>query len=611
MSNDCSATRRVAKNAAAASLPGGGWVAWSPARCAFCIVALTCLAYRGSFAGVFVCDDIFEIAQNPAIDQLWPPWRAMFRGYQMPARPLPYLSFAIDMAVWGRLYFGYHLTNLVVHVVAALALFDLARQTLLSPRLRDRFGLRANFLSLVIAVLWALHPLQTQAVTYVYQRIESMAGMFCLLSLAAFARAAATNWSRKWLCGAVMACAAAMACKENAVVLPVLLVLYDWLFTPADSPAAWRADVRRRRGLHCACFLTWLILAFVIWTQAGRYQEFNVGTARHSPLTYALTQPGVILHYLRLAFVPVGQCFDYGGWTGVATPRVANLPAYAAIVAAVGLTIRGAIRREPWAWLGLFFFGTLAPTSSVMPIEAFANEHRMYLPLAAVVAAVVLSVASLGTGLGAELGARFAGSRPGSRRRLARAGLLAAVAAAIVLALLTDRRNRVYRSQEALWADVLERDPGNYRGLSQHALIRQRGGDHRAAFDLAERALRSNPSGDIFSRLATHALADGDAAAAERLLRRGLERQRAALPPDDRAVLRTTANLAACLSVMGRVEEAAELCSGVIADMRRVLGAADVATQRAEQFIAAGLPTRGGNDQGTTETRDAEGRAAR
>ena len=76
-------------------------------------------------------------------------------------------------------------------------------------------------------------------------------------------------------------------------------------------------------------------------------------------------------------------------------------------------------------------------------------------------------------------------------------------------------------------------------------------------------------------------------------------------------MLRTTANLAACLSVMGRVEEAAELCSGVIADMRRVLGAADVATQRAEQFIAAGLPTRGGNDQGTTETRDAEGRAAR
>ncbi|MFM8707148.1 MAG: hypothetical protein ACKOHK_03425, partial [Planctomycetia bacterium] len=154
------------------------------------IIALTCLAYANSFKGDFVFDDIPEIAANPALDRLWPPWGPMFGG-ENPARPLPYFSFAVDRALWGGEPFGYHLTNLLVHVVAALALVDFTRLPLLSPRLRDRYRSQAVLLALVIAGLWAVHPLQTQAVAYVYQRIESLAGMFCLLALAAFARALA------------------------------------------------------------------------------------------------------------------------------------------------------------------------------------------------------------------------------------------------------------------------------------------------------------------------------------------------------------------------------------------------------------------------------------
>ena len=174
-------------------------------QAALFVAVITCVAFLNSFAGKFVLDDIQDIEHNPALEQLFPPWDAMFLGNKLPARPLPYLTFAIDRAIWGVRPFGYHATNLLVHVIAALALFSIVRITLLSPRLRGRWGDRAVPLAMVIAMIWAVHPLQTQAVTYVYQRIESMTGMFCLVSLACYAQAAARatgrEWSVAWLTG--------------------------------------------------------------------------------------------------------------------------------------------------------------------------------------------------------------------------------------------------------------------------------------------------------------------------------------------------------------------------------------------------------------------------
>jgi protein O-mannosyl-transferase len=551
------------------------------------IAALTCLAYLNSFAGDFVFDDVPEIALNPAMEQLFPPWEAMFRGQKAPARPLPYLSFAIDTNLWGRRPFGYHITNLVVHVVAALAFFDLARLTLLSPRLRDRWGSRAVPLALVIAALWAVHPLHTQAVTYIYQRIESMAGMFCLVSLWAFARAEAANWSWRWLGVSVAACAAAMASKENAVVLPLLVLLYDWLFSPTQNAQAWRADVWQRRHFYAAMASTWLILAAVMASQASEYQEF--GTAKRSPLTYALTQPGVIMHYLRLSFWPIGQCLDYSGWTAVDAITPTQLPAYMAIAAIVMLTVFGTLHRHPAAWLGVFFLGTLAPTSSVMPVEAFVNEHRMYLPLAAVVAAVVLGMVEACR----RLAPRCAGQPVDNEQRLMRTAWIAAVSVTILLVLLTHARNRLYFSAAAIWNDVLDHDPGNYRALWRFADMMDRNGDEASAFQLADRALDRKPSCDVYGALAAAHLSQGDYAGAEQRCRRGLERQRAALPADDRAVLSATGDLATALRLQGKVAEAENLCTAVIMDMRRVLGENDAITLSAEQLIAEGLAQRG------------------
>ena len=157
------------------------------------VLAAVVAAFASALAGGFVFDDIFEIEHNPAVRLVWPPWQAMTVGSRLPARLLPSWSFAADHAIWGDAPRGYHVANIAIHALAAIALYDLVRLTLASPRLRGRSGERPELLALAIAVIWAVHPLQTQAVTYVYQRIESMAGMFVLLSLACFARAAAAG----------------------------------------------------------------------------------------------------------------------------------------------------------------------------------------------------------------------------------------------------------------------------------------------------------------------------------------------------------------------------------------------------------------------------------
>jgi len=492
------------------------------------VVALACAAYGNSFAGLFVMDDIAEIRLNDALDTLLPPWRAMFVGRILPARPLPYLSFAVDRAVWGPADpFGYHLTNLAIHCAAALAVFGIVRRTLAAPRLRERYGSRATALALAIAAVWAVHPLQTQAVTYVYQRIESLCGLLVLLAVYCFARAAAAAWQPRWLAGCVLAAAGAMASKENAVVVPLLVAAYDWTFS-ADGPAG----MRRRLPFYAALAATWLVLAAVVWSQAGRYGEFQV--AGHGPLAYALTQPRVILHYLRLAVAPEPLCFDYS-WRTAATPGEI-VPPLCYVGGLCAATAAGLALRKAWAWPAAAFFLTLAPTSSVLPVTALVAEHRMYLPLAAVVALLVLG--------GDRLVDRFAARHPRFARAAWAAAIVGVAAWAALLVTMTRARNDVYATPGGVWLDVIARHRDNTRALWNLAAVALEYGQVEAALRYGDEAAGLNPRLPIYRDLAEQALAAGDREVAVRVLRHGIERSRAALG-DEHAVVRALAALLA------------------------------------------------------------------
>ena len=153
------------------------------------IVLVTLISYSNSFSGEFLFDDVSSIPRNPTIRQLWPfaPCQSceLQQGATVTGRPVLNFSFAINYALGGLAVPGYHALNLAVHIANALLLFGILRRTLALPALREKFGNAVLTLSFAIALLWAVHPLQTESVSYIVQRAESLVALFYLLMLAA------------------------------------------------------------------------------------------------------------------------------------------------------------------------------------------------------------------------------------------------------------------------------------------------------------------------------------------------------------------------------------------------------------------------------------------
>jgi tetratricopeptide (TPR) repeat protein len=429
-------------------LPAGG--AEYNARMRALIIAVGILAYFTSFRGIFLFDDDHAIVNNPYIRSLWPLADAMTAPPQSPVagRPLVSLSLALNYALGGLDPRGYHAVNLAIHILAGLTLFGIVRLTLLSPRLRGQYGDVAVPLAGLIALIWVVHPIQTESVTYVVQRAESLAGLFYLLTLYCAARGFYADRPRPWFLLAILACMLGMGTKEVMATAPLIVLLYDRLFV-ADS---FRRIAARRRGLYAGLAATWLLLGLLVFV-GPRSDTAGFGLSYLTPWEYARSQFGVILHYLRLCFWPDPLCLDYA-WP-IAQDAVQIVPAALAVAALLGGTAWALYRRSPIGFLGAWFFLALAPTSSIVPIRDLAFEHRMYLPLAAVVTLVVVVGWRLVVGISTKLS--------WSRMTLRAAAFACAAALVLPLGYATSRRNLTYTSTETMWRDVLATRPRNAR----------------------------------------------------------------------------------------------------------------------------------------------------
>jgi tetratricopeptide (TPR) repeat protein len=228
-----------------------------------------------------------------------------------------------------------------------------------------------------------------------------------------------------------------MACKEVMVSVPLLVLLYDRTFVSGTFREAWR----RRAAFYCALAATWLLLGYFVLSTPGR--GGTAGFATEIPVVaYALTQLVAIVRYLTLALWPHPLVLDYG--TEIASDFTLIVPC-ALVVLALGIGTLIALRRAPaLGFLGVAFFAVLAPSSSIVPIATQTMaEHRMYLPLAAVVVLVVL----------------------GGYRWFGRRSFFVFGMAAAILALLTVRRNSDYRSNESIWRDTVLKRPQNARAV--------------------------------------------------------------------------------------------------------------------------------------------------
>jgi hypothetical protein len=251
------------------------------------LIGVGLVAYFNSFEGTFLLDDKFRIVNNPQIRQLWPPSGGMVQS----TRPILELTLALNYAIGGLNPWGYHAFNLAVHVLAGLLLFGIVRRMLESDNLRARYGAASRWLAVVVATIWLVHPLQTESVTYIIQRAESLMGLFFLLTLYCGIRACGSPRPLRWSIAAVIACALGMGSKEVMVSAPILMLLYDRTFIAKSFRDAWQ----ERRGLYVGLAATWLVLvASLANGPADETQVYMV--AGINPWSYALTQCQVIAH---------------------------------------------------------------------------------------------------------------------------------------------------------------------------------------------------------------------------------------------------------------------------------------------------------------------------
>jgi tetratricopeptide (TPR) repeat protein len=443
----------------------------APALGAATAVLLGVLAYHGTFRAPFVFDDLPSIVDNPTIRTWWPPWAPFLPpalGTTVGGRPVANATLALDYALGGLEPWWYHATNLLIHLLGGLTLFAVVRRTLRRPLLSKRFGGVATPLAGAGAVLWLLHPLQTEAVTYVIQRVESLMALFYLLTLYLFVRSLESARPLRWQVASVAACLLGMATKEVMATAPFMVLLHDRTFVAGTFREAWKA----RRGYYLTLTLTWVPLVYLVaatgWNRGG-----SAGFG--SPVSagaYWLTQFGAVLHYLRLAFDPHPLVFDYG--TALSAGLVQVLPGLVAVVALGSGTLLALSRRRAPAlgFLGAWFLVILAPSCLVPVATQTMAEHRMYLPLAAVAVLVAAGAYCL----------------------LGRRCWVPLALIALALGFLTERRNEDYRSALRLWSDTVRKRPDNPRAHCAlgYALYLTPGGVP-AAIKEFEEALRLQP----------------------------------------------------------------------------------------------------------------------
>lgn len=530
------------------------------------VVALGALAYSNTFQAPFELDDLESIAQNPAIRAL-----ANFLpggpgiAFQ-PRRWVGYLTFALNYRLGGLDLAGFHLFNLSVHLGAALLVYALVRLTFRTPQLSgSRLAPRAGAAALLAALFFALHPVQTQAVTYIAQRLTSLATFLYLLALVLYAAArlrqeggGSAGKARLLLTGSVVSGLLAMQTKEIAFTLPLVAALYEASF--------FRGALRRRMSALLPLLLTLPVVPLGVLLRGGgsvtetaaRFGAPGLAQTDLSRLHYLLTQFRAVVTYLRLLVLPVNQNLDYDAplyTTFFAAPVFFSFLVLVALFSlGVFLQRRSApselggssLGRDPAlrvASFGIFwFFATLSVESSVLPIVDLVVEHRVYLPSVGLAAAAAVGILLLSE----RTSSLFGGRLP----------LFASALALGTLAVATYQRNQVWGDSIRLWEDTAAKSPGKARPWYNLGTYLTDGGRPSEAIPALNRALSLAPqNADAWHNLGRAYLMTGRGDEAVRAMTVAVR-----LKPDlDNAAV----NLSAALINTGRHAEAVPLLESV------------------------------------------------
>lgn len=517
--------------------PSTGLTFYTGAFCVLVIIAFSFLAYANSFRVPFLFDDLNNILDNSTIRDLKDIGRVFFppASSGLGQRPIVNLTLAVNYAMSGEKVWSYHLFNLLIHTVAALALFGIVRRTLLTERMRDDYHHVAVPLALGSSLIWMLHPVQTQAVTYIIQRCESLMGMFFLLTVYCAIR----NWDspskNRWRLLSLISFFLGVGSKEVIVMAPFIVLAYEWYFVrPATMDIlkhSWPLYTGYAAGI--------VVLAYLVLT--GGTLSTGMSKDVSEPWLYWQTQPQVIIHYLRIALWPDSLCFDYG-WPLVSFRE--GLPTILFLMIILAVTFWLFVRRKPAGFLFFFFFACLIPTS-IMPLPDPVFDYRIYLSMAALSAAALIGIHKLCLELNKKIPLL-------TKRHFLTVCLAVFLILSGILGLLTYKRNQVYSSELTIWTDTVLKRPQNARAQLNLGMAFDNAGRIHEAIRCFHEAIRLNPEyAGAYANLGGALIKLGRYKEAQVHLGRALE-----LNPNKKASATVYSNMGVALSAQGLNREA-------------------------------------------------------
>lgn len=459
----------------------------------FAVLALALLVsaiYSNTLHVPFHFDDFANISFNRNIfmtDLSWDNISSTFYGTNQAGtrilRPIAFLSLGLNYYFGGLDTLGYHVVNLAIHFLTALFLYLLVYETLQLPRLKPRYGASAYSIALLTAVLWAAHPIQTQAVTYIVQRMASMAALFYLAALFFYVKSrlprSGIEWSYFFL---FLACAfLAFGTKENAAVLPAAIILYEYVFLQEELTS------RKKKGILLIAGLVLILPVVLVFYFQGPdvfhtlWNDILKGYPNRdfTPYERVLTQFRVLIYYITLIAYPspgrLSLDYDYPISHSLLDPPTTLI---AGIIIAV-LVLCAALfsRKTPiLSFSILWYFLNLFVESSIFNLE-LVFEHRLYLPSMWLFVPLAIGIIrALQMALGAKIP-------------------IVCLAGALVFAegYLTYSRNSVWQSHYTLWRDCFNKVPGKARTANNLGLACYEVGKMAEAEKYLSIALRKAP----------------------------------------------------------------------------------------------------------------------
>ena len=416
------------------------------------IAVLTFAVYWHTLDAPFIFDDEGNIRDNPHVrleHLTWSKLKATVTKSVNSQRPLSNISFALNYWISGGEYNlrHYRMVNIAIHAVCGVMVYLFAMLTLALCRTdgKRRIGRRQVVAALIIGGLWVLHPLHTQSVIYIVQRMNSMAAMFAMVSINCYIIGRRTRGTPRawWFAGAGLAFFCGMASKEIAVTVPLLVWLYEWYFF-RDLSRDWLMSGLKYFAAPAIIILPLLLCAYTDGDPLRILAKYD--DRDFTLLERLLTQYRVVWLYLSLLFLPLPSRFNLDYDFPVSASLFSPPSTLVAIVATVGLfyaAFRLAPKHRILSFAILWFFINLALESSFIALE-MAFEHRTYLPSVLVVVALWQYI-------------------EGWCAPIPKLAPILALLIAAGLGGATVSRGKVWRDRVSLWADCAAKSPNKAR----------------------------------------------------------------------------------------------------------------------------------------------------